>query len=170
MKFIKIPVILFFLILVAKDGFAGSTSATINITGRITASPCTVDTETVNQSIDLGKVYAHDISAGSGSDWKSFQLSLSKCPVGTSSVTVTFTGNPASDNNYFANSGSAEGVVLQISDSAHSVSYGNSDTLTESIDADRNVVFPLEARMYNPGNKITSGDFNAVVQIDFTYQ
>lgn len=38
------------------------------------------------------------------------------------------------------------------------------------LDADRNVPFPREARMCNPGGEVTGGDFNAVVQVDFTSQ
>lgn len=150
--------------------WAGNAVATINITGRITASPCTVDTNTVNQTVDLGKAYAHNLTAGNGSEWKPFQLTLSKCPANWTNATVAFTGTAAADDNYYVNCGSAKGVVLQISDSGHSTSYGNGDTMTEAVDADRNVTFPLEARMYNPGGDVTSGDFNAVVQVDFTYQ
>lgn len=154
----------------AGNAFAGTATATINVTGRITASPCTVDTSTVSQTVDLGRVYGKDLAPGKGSEWKTFQLTLSKCPSNWKQATVTFTGNPAPDNNYYANSGSATGVVLQISDSGHSTSYGNGDTLTETIDASRNAVFPLEARMFNPGGTIGTGDFNAVLEVDFSYQ
>lgn len=157
-------------ILSGPAAFAGTKSATISITGRITASPCTVDTNTVNQTVDLGKGYSYNMVSGTGSAWKSFQLTLSKCPNYWTNATVTFTGTAATDNGYFANSGSASGVVLQLSNQNHSINYGNGDSMTIPVDASRNVTFPLEARMYNPGGEVTGGDFNAAVQVDFTYQ
>lgn len=152
------------------NSYAGTTSATVNITGRITTSPCNIDTNTVNQTVDLGKGYSYNMVSGTGSAWKSFQLTLSKCPNYWTNATVTFTGTAATDNGYFANSGSASGVVLQLSNQNHSINYGNGDSMTIPVDASRNVTFPLEARMYNPGGEVTGGDFNAAVQVDFTYQ
>lgn len=144
--------------------------ATIDITGRIIGSPCIVDTNTVTQTIELKKAYAHNLTSGTGSEWVPFQLSLSKCPANWTFATVTFTGPAAADDNYFANTSDAKGVVLQISDSGHIKSYGNGDELTESVDENRSVTFPLEARMFNPGGVVTGGGFSAVVQVDFTYQ
>ncbi|ELP5717216.1 minor fimbrial subunit [Enterobacter asburiae] len=149
---------------------AAGTSVNINITGKIITPPCVVDTNTVNQTVDLKKDYVHNLTAGNGSSWTSFQLSLSKCPTNWTSVTVAFTGTPAADDSYFANSGTAKGVVLQISDSGHKTSYGNGDKITETVDETRNVTFPLEARMYSPDGQATGGSFNALVQVDFTYQ
>lgn len=157
-------------IIVVPTVMAGAENISINISGNITASPCTIDTNTVSQTVDLGRSYAHNISVGSGSEWKAFQLTLSKCPAYWKNATVTFTGNAATDDDFFANSGSAKGVVLQISDSNHIMSYGNGDTMTQIVDESRNVIFPLEARMFNPGGGVSGGDFNAVVQVDFTYQ
>ncbi|RTN76490.1 type 1 fimbrial protein [Enterobacter asburiae] len=169
MKFIKL-IVLFIIVTTVNFAIAGTTTATINILGRITAPPCTVDTDTINQTVFLGKTFVNELAAGSGSVWTPFTLTLSKCPVNWENATVTLTGNSASDNKYFANSGSAQGVVLQISDTGHTKSYGNGATITELIDVNRNVTFQLDARMFNPSGVVTAGDFNAVVEVDFTYQ
>lgn len=147
-------------------------STTLSITGRITLGPCIVDNATANQTVTLGTAFLNnELVANKGSDWKEFHLDLKSCPIGLSSATLTLTGNAAQQGQAFANDGSAKGIVLQLSNSDHSVLYGNGDVLTQSIDANRNVQFQLAARMFNPGIDSTSqGDFSAVVQVDFTYQ
>ncbi|MBI3311772.1 MAG: type 1 fimbrial protein, partial [Serratia liquefaciens] len=91
-------------------------AAAVTISGRVTATPCTVDAS-FNQTLDLGKLQQRDLQqAGTGGPWKAFSLTLSSCPPSTSKVTLTFTGTPApDDSNAFASSGTATGVALQLS-------------------------------------------------------
>ncbi|QRG78051.1 fimbrial protein [Citrobacter sp. R56] len=147
-------------------------STTLWITGRITLGPCIVDNTTANQTVDLGTAFLDsNLAANHGSEWKTFHLDLKSCPVGLSTGTVTLSGPPADQGIAFANSGSAHGIVLQLSNSDHSVLYGNGDSVTQTIDASRNVQFEFAARMYNPGNiQASKGDFSAAIQVDFTYQ
>lgn len=147
-------------------------STTLSITGRITLGPCIVDNATANQTVDLDTAFlSSDLVANHGSEWKTFHLDLKSCPTGLSTGTVTFTGTAASQGTAFANSGSAKGIVLQLSNADHTMLYGNGDSVAQDIDASRNVQFQFAARMFNPGNvEVSKGDFMAAIQVDFTYQ
>lgn len=167
-KYISVIILTLFYICNAS---ADTVSATIEVTAKITALPCVVDTDTVNKPVDLGSVFAHNMTAGTGSEWKEFELSVHDCPANWTKAVVTFTGTPAAEDGYFANSGTgADGLVLQITDRSHSVNYGNNDQMTVDIDTDRRASFPLAARMYSPEGSASAGDFSSVIQIDFTYQ
>lgn len=164
------------LLLVSGSGYSFShplvESTTLSITGRITLGPCIVDNAAANQTVDLGTSFlATDLVANHGSSWRTFHLDLKSCPVGLSTATVTLNGTSADQGKAFANDGSAQGIVLQISNADHSLFYGNGDSITQPINTSRNVQYQFAARMYNPGSgQVSKGDFSASIQVDFTYQ
>lgn len=146
-------------------------AAEVTISGRITATPCTVDAS-LNQTLDLGKLQRRDLlQAGTGSEWKAFSLTLSSCPPSTSRVTATFTGTPAPDDNKaFASSGTATGVALQLSNADSSLALANNASLTVDIDKARKAAFPLTARIYSPKGQSSAGSFISFVQVNLSYQ
>ncbi|WP_258881809.1 fimbrial protein [Enterobacter hormaechei] len=45
--------------------------ASLTLTGNVVASPCTVDTDTVNKTVDLGTLQRRDLqTAGEGGEWR----------------------------------------------------------------------------------------------------
>lgn len=66
---------------------------TITVNGKVVAKPCTVST--TNATVDLGDLYSFSLmSAGAASAWHDVALELTNCPVGTSRVTASFSGQP----------------------------------------------------------------------------
>jgi len=146
---------------------------TVNITGRIIASACTVDSGTINQTVDFERVIASDFpSIGSAGSWKDFSLSLSSCPASTTKVEGTFSGNSDdNDQTKYANSGTGTGLALQVSSRDHQEDFGPNSTMTESVNSsNQTVVFPLSARLVKVTDQIGSGTFRSEVLVTFSYQ
>lgn len=145
----------------------------ININGNIIASPCNVDTNTVNKTVELGEGSVRDMSvAGAGAEWIDFELMLTKCPAPTVKAIVTFSGTPdVDDATAFKNSADATGIALRLASRDRATTYQNDSTMTQTIDtATHSATFPLSARMFSPKGNPTSGQFAAAVNVSFTYQ
>lgn len=145
----------------------------INVSARLVARPCTVDTDTVNKTVELGQGRASEMkTAGAGGEWADFELLLTKCPAATVGATVTFSGTPDDDDaTAFKNSADATGIALRLASRDRATTYQNESTMTQTIDtAAHTATFPLSARMFSPKGNPTSGQFAAAVNVSFTYQ
>ncbi|WP_426448837.1 fimbrial protein [Siccibacter colletis] len=145
----------------------------INVSARLVARPCTVDTDTVNKTVALGQSRASEMkTAGAGGEWTDFELLLTKCPAATVGATVTFSGTPDDDDaTAFKNSADATGIALRLASRDRATTYQNESTMTQTIDtATHTATFPLSARMFSPKGNPTSGQFAAAVNVSFTYQ
>lgn len=73
---------------------------TINFTGTITDSACTVDTASASQTVSLGTVSSSAFSAaGDTASPTKFTINLSNCPTTVSSASVKFDGSINTTNN-----------------------------------------------------------------------
>ena len=155
------------------------TPTTVNITGRVIAAACTVDTTLAGgQSVDLGSVGRTNVQhPGQSGQWISFSLKLINCPAGTSKSTVLFTGTPDNtDSTLYANiepsETAASHIAIQLANDENRGSIlSNNSTMTVSIDAaSRTAIFPLAARLYTPTGEVSPGKVSATVLVGFTYQ
>lgn len=147
--------------------------SSMTMKGTVLAVPCTVDTDTVNKTVELGQGRASEMkTAGAGGEWTDFELLLTKCPAATVGATVTFSGTPDDDDaTAFKNSADATGIALRLASRDRATTYQNESTMTQTIDtAAHTATFPLSARMFSPKGNPTSGQFAAAVNVSFTYQ
>ncbi|MBC0855521.1 fimbrial protein [Pantoea stewartii] len=80
-------------------GSASAADGTINFTGTITDTACKVDTESGNQTVNLGDVATTSFgSAGATASATRFTIKLSDCPAAATSASVRFDGPLASGN------------------------------------------------------------------------
>ena len=142
---------------------------TITINGQVVAEPCTITTTTAN--VSLGTLSTSNLqSAGSVSDWKTVALELTDCPVGTSSVTATFTGTSDSTGTYFLNQGTAGNIAVQLADSSGN-NITNGGTLTSAVsDSTLATTFNLEVRAVSSAGSATQGSIQSVVDVTYTWQ
>ncbi len=158
----------------AAYGMSSAQAADINLSGTVVASACTVDTGTKEQTVTFQQARAVDYTrVGDSSEWQDFTLTLSACPVSTTQVTASFSGDPDNDDaTKFANTqGDATGMALQIMTRDHLTEIQPSGGLAVRVDsANRSAEFPLSARMFTPTGRVTAGQFQTVVQFSFTYQ
>lgn len=152
---------------------AALADTSISVSGNVVASPCTVDTDTVNKTIDLGTLQRRDLrTAGEGGDWQDFDLLLTQCPAGTTTVTATLSGTvDPQDATAWKNSGTSTNMALRVASRDRSQSFAPGDSLAENVNiSTRSVSFPLSARMFTPLGSATAGTFQSVMNVDFTWQ
>lgn len=173
MKVFNGGVALALVIMASANNMALADAVNINITGNVVASPCVVNNNNSNLSVDLGQtIQAGTLAtAGAGTTLTPFNLSLTACPVGTNNVTVTFTGTAATapQTNMYLNTGVATPLAIELSSGGLGTVLGNNSTLTMPVLVNRTVTFPLLARAVTSTGNVTAGSIVAVIQANFTY-
>jgi type 1 fimbria pilin len=92
---------------------------TVTFTGSIIDAPCSIDPNTVDQTVDLGAVSNVSLLDGGTSSPKPFEIRLEKCSLTTAqTVTTTFDG-PAGKNGLLGITGDAEGASIALIDSSN---------------------------------------------------
>lgn len=145
----------------------------INLRGNVVASPCTVDTDTVNKLVEFDSLQRMDlVNAGTGGAWQNFSLLVKNCPAGTRQVTVKYLGaTDTQDPTAWQNSGTATNVALRMTNADHSVVYRNGNTQQIAVNSSTNsATFPLSAKIFTPQGNAGAGTFTAVVNLEFTWQ
>ncbi|MFK3661107.1 fimbrial protein [Scandinavium sp. NPDC088450] len=164
---LSLPII----ILISMLPYTAFADGTLNISGKVVASACTVDVNTVDRTIDLGSIQSFDLrSPTSGGEWVDFTLEVNQCPAGLNFATAKFSGDPDSnDVTTYKNTGTSTGASLQLG--ARTTIYGNGTSMKSSVDpSTHKATFPLSARIYSAKGNATSGTFHSVVNLTFTYQ
>ncbi|WP_409516328.1 fimbrial protein [Atlantibacter sp.] len=160
------------LLMVMHSAYAADT-VNLNITGNVVASPCVVNGGVGNIDVDLGNIQATTLAAaGSSSTEIPFDIKLTACPTGTSSVTATFAGtsDPVAGVNYYKSTGTAGNVAVALIQASNSSLKGNGSTITQAVQADRTVTMSMKAKAYSSAGSATPGTIKSVVTATFTYQ
>ncbi|MGL5387634.1 MAG: fimbrial protein [Serratia sp. (in: enterobacteria)] len=153
---------------------AHAADTTITINGKVTAAACTVDNSGA-YTVTMPDVTAATLNlAASYGTWKTFDVTLSNCPAGTTSVKATFDGTAdGADANKYANTtgtGYATNVAVQVQNRSGTIAdKGKSSTMTVNVDASKNATFDLQARPYSTPGSATVGNISTVVLMNFTY-
>ena len=155
-------------LIVAGLNAAHGADVVITINGKVVATPCTVSTPTAE--INLGTLYSADfVTAGSASAWQTFTLNLTNCPIGTSKVTATFSGSSDSSNTYYANTGNATNMAIQLADSdGNNLKNGSSKTVAVS-DSTKAAALNLEVRAITTQGQATQGSIQSIINVTYTY-
>lgn len=154
-------------------GVYAADAVTINVTGNIVASPCTVDPDSVTKSVPLGDIQAASMNeAGSGSEWVDFDIKLINCPAGTTSVTATFSGTADTDSpaDSYANTGTATKVAVQLETSDTEEPLGNGKTSDVDVSSDKTATWGLQTRAFSTAGSVTPGTIASVISVNFTYK
>ncbi|WP_330982157.1 MULTISPECIES: fimbrial protein [Enterobacterales] len=149
-------------------------TVTANFHGQIYETACEVAPGWINQVIDLsgatGKdlIYNADLERkGNASSWVLFDLRVKNCPSVTKKVTATFTGPP--DGVYFASSGDAKNVAIELqTTSGEVISNGTRKTVNVDTTA-HTAMLNLQTRAVSKG-ATTPGSMETVIQVVFNYE
>lgn len=156
--------------LLALAGSANAADSTINITGTVVASPCTVEAV---KNVDLGDIDASKLATtGSTSPFVTFSVDLTDCPATTTGATATFTGT-ASHTDYYANTGTAKHVDVELAASYSSDNKGNGSIYGTTINSSTHAgSFGLKARVRNDGegSAVTPGSVSSAIQLTIGYK
>lgn len=153
--------------------FFCSADSSVTIGGNVVATPCMIDTGTVNKQVAFSSLHRMElVNAGAGGEWQDFSLDINNCPTGTRQVTVKYLGTQDShDGTAWKNSGSATGVALRLTNAAHSVIYSQGDTQSLAVNASTHgATFPMSAKIFTPQGNAGPGTFSTVINLEFTWQ
>ncbi|ASG87976.1 fimbrial protein [Salmonella enterica] len=147
---------------------------TIDITGKVVASPCTINGGDDTLDVNLGNnIEASELeSAGNATNWKNFSLKLTNCPPSTTSFSVAFAGTTDSDDaNFYANTGTATNLKLALTSQDGKTIFNNGSSLENVlIDASTNAYnLDLRTRAESKG-LVMPGTIKGQIQATFTYQ
>lgn len=144
----------------------------VSVTGNIVASPCVFNGGNDNLDVNLGNIQASNMATpGSSSEPVPFYLMFTRCPVGTRSVTVTFSGNPdpIAGADYYMNSGSATNVAVAMREAGAGRLKGTGSSLTQNIATDRTATMAMQASVHAVNGGATPGSIGAVVVMTMQY-
>ncbi|NWC93107.1 MULTISPECIES: fimbrial protein [unclassified Pseudomonas] len=138
----------------------------ITVNGRVVAKPCTVSTPPA--AVILEELFAPDFAqAGSTSGWHNVMLNLTNCPVGTSSVTATFTG-AADDTGYYANQGDALNLQVELRDANENILNNGNSTMVK-VDDSQSINLLLHLRVLSVKGNATQGSIQVNINVAYTY-
>ncbi|MBP0591324.1 fimbrial protein [Paraburkholderia sp. LEh10] len=148
--------------------------ATIYYSGEIAQPSCTVDTSSLNQTVNLGSATVMDFGAiGSTLNPTAFNVLLNSCGPGTK-VTMTVNGTMDTVASVLQNTGTATQVGVQLLQATSSgATSGTPITLNSAInlgtvDATNAMTIPMVAQFYRLGS-LTAGSVTAAATVNFTY-
>ncbi|HDR2490907.1 MULTISPECIES: fimbrial protein [Enterobacter] len=145
----------------------------INVTGTIVASPCVINGGSANLNVDLGSAIQASAlsSAGSTSSPVSFTIPITACPVGTSSVLVSFSGtpDPVAGTSYYVSTGTATNVAVGLYQASNGNLLGNGSSVTQTVQSDRTASLALQAKAYSAAGSVMPGTINSVIVATMQY-
>lgn len=172
MKFTNIAVSVASLLMLSSAAFASD--GTVNFTGEIIDSACTIDIGANNtMTVDLGKVAKTAFSgAGSTASATEFDLKVKDCPATVTTAVVKFDGaNYSGDNSVLAltaETGAATGVAIQLKDGAQKVLPLFTASSSYALKAGDNTL-PMYASYIQKETTVAAGKANSTAQFTLNY-
>lgn len=161
--------------MVVSLGFASAAFAadgTINFTGKITDTACTVASDSVTKPVTLDTVSSKAFSgAGTTAAATKFTINIASCPDTVTSASVRFDGTPSTANSQvLAVTGGATNVGIGIyeDDSTTLIPLQN-NSKAQTLGTGANVLTYV-AKYYATAAGVTAGDANATATFTITYQ
>lgn len=148
-------------------------SGAVNFKGSIIDAPCSITSDTANQTVDLGEVASSALKAGQTSTPKAFNIQLEQCDTATlKSVQAVFTGNTDStDSSLLALSGSAKGAGIAIEDGSQQLIKFDGKTASSKLNlmpGTNTMVFTAYVKS-DGSSEVVPGDFTSVTNFSLQY-
>lgn len=142
---------------------------TVTFKGSIIEAPCSISSDSVDQTVQLGQISAAALAAGGESLPKTFKIKLDNCELGAlKNVTTTFTG-AAGAGDRLGVTGTAKGASIALTDGANNVIKLGTASLPQTLQ-DGNNELVLSAYLKGDGATVTPGDFTGVTNFTLSYQ
>lgn len=169
--------IILFAAVLAATGIGGTASAadgTVNFTGTIRDTACTVDTASANQTVNLGTIAATSFTtAGSTASAARFTINLTGCPAAVTSANIRFDGPLASGNSSLLALSSGQtatgvGVGIYQQDSATLISMARPSASVTLSSTGTNALNFI-AKYVSTAATVGAGSANAVASFTVAY-
>lgn len=152
--------------------FASTEQVLLHYSGTVVIPPCTIEVPKV--PIDFGNIQAPSLSTSSDTtEWKDFSLDLSGC-TDVTTVWMTFAGASSPQSGYFANSGTAKNLAIElemVENKVSAVPLYPGATITPNISGQSTASFPFHVRIRNDGNgPATTGSVTTVITVNYVFK
>lgn len=151
---------------------AGGNHGVIHFKGEIVDSPCSLDADSADQTVDLGQVSSSALKDGGTSDAKFFNIVLKHCDVGDAGKTVSATWTGIADTNMptaWGISGEASGAGIILHDnSEQNVDLGSTVNLGKISEGDNTII--MSAFLKGDGQTVVPGTFESAANFQLSYQ
>ena len=145
----------------------------ITFTGSIIDAPCSIEPESVDQTVDLGLVSKAALKDKGSSTPQSFEIQLSNCDLdgASKSVSATFTGTSGATDGMLGMTGTAKGASIALTDGGGKLMKLGQATTTQALANGTNTLrFSTYLQGDGVSGGITPGDFKSVANFTLTYQ
>lgn len=161
-------------VLSVSNAFAAG--GTVNFSGEILDSACTVDVASQNQSVELGKYNKTEFTApGSKTAAKDFNIVLKDCPETVESATVRFDGTPEATNTSLlaidsSVAGAATGVAINLmtADKVDLPLHGENG-YSYALSSTEDNTLKFYAQYQSTAAAVTAGPANSVANFSVNY-
>ena len=170
MKRISLSTFYIVLFIINSSVFA-ATNITVNFKGNIKAATCNVSGGN-NIDIDLNRLPI-DIFNGvqTGSDWRSFDITLNSCSSFVNQIKLTFSGtaDTADATSLYKNLGTAKNVAVQLQNGDGTTALGNLKVLQVPLNGQSDISIPLRTRAFSSSGNVVPGSISANITATITY-
>jgi len=146
---------------------------TVTFTGSIIDAPCSINPDSVDQTVNLGEVSNVALKNGGTSNPRPFSIKLEQCDTSTlKTVQTTFSGAASSGNpDLLGITGTAKGASIAITDGSGQVITLGSPTPAQKLQ-DGNNTLAFSAYLQGDGASATvvPGSFQSVADFTLSYQ
>ncbi|MCO7612762.1 MULTISPECIES: fimbrial protein [Pseudomonas] len=176
MKFYKTPLALFAALVVGSTAVhaAPGGSGKVHFEGAILDAPCSLDAQSVDQTVKMDNVSNKALANGGQSEVKNFNIELRQCDISKlKKVKVTFGGDAdAIDNTLLGIAGSAKGAGIALTNgSGVQVKLGEASTARALLEGDNTLVFGAYLKGTTVADvAVTAGTYNATANFMLTYE
>lgn len=157
----------------ATDPYKDQGHGTVTFTGSIVDAPCSIDPETIDQTVNLGQVSNAALENKGTSTPKNFEIRLEKCNVGATgkAVTATFTGGKGGTDGMLGLTGSAKGASIAMTDGSGKVLKLGEKTEAQKLQNGNNtLLFAAYLQGDGASGGVVPGDFKSVANFTLDYQ
>lgn len=160
----------------ADDAVKDQGHGTVTFTGSIIDAPCSIDPDTIDQTINLGQVsnvaLAENENKGTSTP-KNFEIRLEKCNLGAQgkAVTATFTGAPGGTAGLLGMTGTAKGASIAMTDGSGKLITLGQATGAQVLQNGKNTLsFAAYVQGDGGTEAIVPGDFKSITNFTLAYQ
>jgi len=158
---------------------ANAADGTINFTGSIISSACTVNTASASQTVNLGNVNstAFGSTVGTTAAATQFSINLTNCPSSVTSASVKFDGTENATNSSILALSSGEtatgvGVALYEADGSTVLplqTASNSITIPTASSGTSSATLNFVAKYMSTASSVTAGTADATTEFTIVY-
>lgn len=164
-------------------GFASeATTESVNFSGKVVPSTCTISSDSLNQIVDLGQAQTGQMRAkGQGGKTRFFNIDLENCPEASlADITLEDTGRARMTEDpgkFLVNVGSARGVAIDIhylnpetkSDTSETLDFSGVIPLTKVVNG--KMYSKFSAKMLRIANAtVTAGNVSSQIKYQVSYK